>query len=296
MHEFTLVRELAIFVAIVEDGSYVEASRRLNLAASTMSRSISKLEMALGITLLRRTTRSIDLTPDGSDVYRIAKDVLRHTERLRDVGQAVKSPRGPLRINASVPFMLHVLVPALPEFRDLYPEIDVTLTMTDSVVDLIGAHADIAIRLGPLSDSDLLVRPLGVSQWRLVAAPEYIAKHGYPTEVEDLQKLQQVRFLSPRHLNELSFKGENSAITMPSSVQADNGETVRHLVMKGMGVARLSDFLVDPDIEEGRLVELFPKQLDSKPMEISAVYMEPASGSRRLEVFLNFLREKLKAK
>ncbi|WP_421054322.1 LysR family transcriptional regulator [Leisingera sp. D0M16] len=295
MHELAQTRDLAAFVAVVEDGGFSEAARRLNVAPSSLSRTIAKLEQTLGVTLLRRTTRSIDLTPEGAEVLQIARDVLLQTERLRDVREASRSPRGPLRINAAVPFVLHVLIPALPEFRELYPDIDITLSMTDSVVDLIGAHADVAIRLGRLENSELIVRPLGVSQWRLVAAPGYIAKNGTPKTVADLKRLQQVRFTTTRHINELRFKGEPSAAAVPASVQADNGEAVRHLVLNGMGISRLSDFLVDADIAAGRLVELLPGQLDAPPMDISAVYFEPASRSRRLETFLEFMRNHLKA-
>ncbi len=294
MHELAQTKDLASFVAVVENGSFAGAARQLATAPSTLSRTIAKLEATLGANLLRRSTRSIALTAEGAEVLRIARGILESVDKLRDVGRMASTPRGPLRINAAVPFTIHVLAPRLPLFRELYPEIDVALTMTDTVVDLIGAHADVAIRLGILKSSEMLVRRLGSAQWRLTASPDYLKHVGVPKTVGDLKHLEQVRFLSSRHLNELRFKGEDAPVTLSASIEADNGEAVRHLVLNGMGIARFSDFMVDADIRSGRLVEILPDQLLEPPMAISAVYMEPAAESRRLEVFLNFLVDQLR--
>ena len=281
--------DLAAFVAVIEDGGFAEAGRRLGVAPSTLSRTVTRLEAQLAVTLLRRSTRGIEMTPEGRDLLAAAREILVRTEALADLATGSRAPRGPLRVNAPVPFVLHVIAPRLAEFHARYPQIDVTLDMTDRIVDLIDAHADIAIRVGPLQDSDILARGIGTASWRLVAAPDYLARHGHPDSPQDLALLRQVRFVAPAHINTLRFHGLSDPVAVPASVTASNGEAVRRLVLGGLGIARFSDFMIDQDIAEGRLVELFPGRIDAAPLSVTALYLVRASGLRRLAVFLDWL-------
>lgn len=290
-HELPQTRDLAVFVAVIEDGGFAEAARRLGTAPSTLSRTVTRLEEQLGVTLLRRSTRAIEMTPEGRELLAAVREILERTEALSDLATGSRTPRGPLRINAPVPFMLHVIAPRLAEFHQQYPLIELSFDMTDRVVDLIDAHADVAIRFGPLSDSDLLHRKLGRTDWRLVAAPSYLERKGYPKSPDDLAGLDQVRFTSPEHINVLRFKGRADPVLMPSAISAENGEAIRHLVLNGLGVARFSDFMISKDIAEGRVVELFPGELDIPPLDITALYLTRTSGLRRLAVFLDWLEE-----
>lgn len=291
MHELPQTRDLATFVGVVEAGGFAEAARRWGVAPSTLSRAVSRLEEQLSVTLLRRTTRALELTPEGRDLLEAAREIVDRTEALADLATQGGTPRGPLRINAPVPWVLHVLAPALPDFTARYPEIEISIEMTDSVVDLIGAQADVAIRMGTLGDSELLRRPLGYAVWRLVAAPDYLARHGTPEMPQDLTRLRQVRFQSPAHINELRFDDDPEPVALAPSVTAGNGEAVRALVCAGLGIARFSDFMVTRDIAEGRLVELFPGRLSADPLPVQAVYMTRAAGLRRLGAFLDWLSE-----
>ena len=283
--------DLAAFVAVIEDGGFAEAGRRLGVAPSTLSRTVTRLEAQLAVTLLRRSTRGIEMTPEGRDLLEAAREILTRTEALADIATGSRAPRGPLRVNAPVPFVLHVIAPRLAEFHARYPQIELMLDMTDRIVDLIDAHADVAIRFGPLPDSDLLARSLGTAEWRLVAAPGYLDRHGHPGKPGDLLRLQQVRFAAPAHINTLRFREVSDPVMLPTSVTAANGEAVRQLVLGGLGVARFSDFMIDSDIAEGRVIELFPGQLDIPPLQISALYLVRASGLRRLAVFLQWLEQ-----
>lgn len=288
-HELPQTRDLAVFLAVIEDGGFAEAARRLGTAPSTLSRTVTRLEQQLGVTLLRRSTRAIEMTPEGRELLTAVREILERTEALSDLAIGSRTPRGPLRINSPVPFMLHVIAPRLAEFHQQYPLIELSFDMTDRVVDLIDAHADVAIRFGPLSDSDLLQRRLGRTDWRLVAAPSYLERKGYPQSPDDLAGLEQVRFSSPEHINVLRFKGRADPVIMRSSVSAENGEAIRHLVLNGLGVARFSDFMIDQDIAEGRVIELFAGELDIPPLDITALYLTRTSGSRRLAVFIDWL-------
>jgi len=288
-HELLRMGDLAAFVGIVDDGGFAESARRRGLSASTLSRSITRLEEQLKVTLLRRTTRSIEITPEGAAVLAEAREILDRSEALQEIATSGQAPAGPLRVNAPVPFVLHVLAPHLAGFRAAFPDIQLTLDMTDTLVDLIGSHADVAIRFGRLPDSGMLHRRLGRTPWKLVAAPDYLDRHGWPETPRDLEQLQQVRFATPDHINTLRFTGHADPVTVSPALTAGNGEAVRQLVLGGLGIARFSDFMIAEDIAAGRLVELLPGQLDIEPLEISAVYLTRISGLRRLGVFLDWL-------
>ncbi|WP_235865377.1 LysR family transcriptional regulator [Alloyangia mangrovi] len=293
VHELPQTRELAAFVAVIEAGGFAEAGRHLGVAPSTLSRTVSRLEELLGVMLLRRSTRAIELTPEGRDLLVAAQDIVTRTEALADLADRGRAPRGPLRVNAPVAFTLHVIAPHLAEFHALFPDVQVTLDMTDRPVDLIDSHADVAIRFGPLPDSELLQRPLGRTPWQLVAAPAYLDRAGWPDRPEDLARLRQVRFTAPQHINTLRFEGLEAPVVVPASVQAENGEAVRSLILGGMGIARLSEFMVGEDIAAGRLVPLFTGQLIAAPLEITALYLTRISGLRRLAVFLDWIGTKI---
>ena len=291
MHELPQTRDLAVFVAVVEDGGFAEAGRRLGVAPSTLSRTVTRLEEQLGVALLRRTTRSIEMTPEGRDLLEAARGILERTEALSELVSHGRRPRGPLRVNAPVPFVLHGLAPRLAAFRKAYPEVALTLDMTDTPVDLIGAHADVAIRFGPVPESAMLHRRLGRADWRLVAAPSYLGRMGRPERPADLAALEQVRFAAPDHINTLRFRGLADPVRPNPSITASNGEAVRRLVVAGLGIARFSEFMVAEDLAAGRLVELFTEELIAEPLDITALYLTRSSGLRRLAVFLDWLEE-----
>ncbi|WP_386679161.1 LysR family transcriptional regulator [Loktanella sp. R86503] len=289
MHELLRMGDLAAFVGIVDDGGFAESARRRGVSASKLSRSVTRLEEQLKVTLLRRTTRSIEITPEGAAVLSEAREILDRSEALQEIANSGQAPAGPLRVNAPVPYVLHVLAPHLAAFHAQYPNIQLSIDMTDTLVDLIGSHADVAIRLGQLPDSEMLHRPLGRTSWKLVATPEYLDREGWPETPLNLAQLEQVRFAAPDHINTLRFTGLAAPVVVPPALTAGNGEAVRQMVLGGLGIARFSDFMIADDIKAGRLVELFPGRLDAAPLNITALYLTRASGLRRLGVFLDWV-------
>lgn len=290
-HELPDLKELAAFVAVAEDGGFAEAARRLDVAPSSLSRAVARVEEKLGYAVFRRTTRQVALTEEGVRTLAQARDVLRGAERLLDLRSASRAPAGAIRVNAPVPFMLHLLIPRLSEFRARYPDIELSLAMTDSVVDLIGAHADVAIRFGDLPDSELRHRLLGKAAWRLVASPSRLERDGMPDTIEDLATRPQVRFMHPPRINDWWFRGRSKPLRPPAAIHAENGEAVRALVLAGCGYQQFSDFMIDEDIAKGHAISLFGDRLSTIPSSVHAVYSEPASKLRRLGVFLDFLSE-----
>lgn len=291
MHELPQTRDLAVFLSVIDHGGFAEAGRFLKSAPSTLSRTVSRLEAGLGVTLLRRSTRAIELTPEGRDLAQAAREIVARAESLSEIATQSRAPRGPLRVDAPVPFVLHGIAPKLSGFQQRYPDIELTLDMNDAVVDLFGSHADVAIRFGPLSDSGMLRRRLGRTGWTLVAAPAYLDRFGRPERPEDLADFGQVRFAAPDYINDLRFKGLANPIRPRPTVTATNGEAVRRLVLAGLGVARFSDYMIAEDLAAGRLVPLFPDRLEAEPLDITALYLTRISGLRRLSVFLDWLEE-----
>lgn len=294
-HELANSGDLTAFIAVVDSDGFAEAGRTLNLAPSTLSRAVSRLESQFGIALLRRSTRGVELTPEGAKFLEASRQIVGQMQDLHDVAADGQTPKGPLRIDAPIPFVMHVLAPALPEFCAQYPDVQLTLDMSDTVTSLLGSHADIAIRFGPVANSDLLHRKLGQAHWRLVASPDYLSRMGAPETPEDLVRLDQVLFTNPTHINELRFHSRSNPIRPQPGVSATNGEAVRKLVLSGLGIARFSEYMVRKDIEAGRLVELFTDDLQARPLEITALYMTRTTGLRRLSVFLDWLEGLLKA-
>ncbi|MBO6827886.1 MAG: LysR family transcriptional regulator [Sneathiella sp.] len=246
---------------MAESNGFAEAARSLSVTPSSLSRAVSSIEEKIGTSLIRRTTRSMSLTVEGAAFLVKAKQIIQQLEDLQDVGREAANPRGVIRVNAAVPFMLHVIIPNLSEFRELYPDIDLYLSMSDSVIDLITARTDVAFRLGELGDSQLLARRMGTSKWRLVASPEYLEKKGWPHTISDLEKMDQVRFTYPQYLNDWQFKAGRLANRPHPAVHAENGEAIRQAVLAGLGVAQFSDFMIEDDIRKGHVISLFEEEL-----------------------------------
>ena len=255
------LKEITAFIAVAEDGSFAEAARRLGVAPSSLSRSVARLEARLGFDVFRRTTRQVGLTEEGATTLARARDLV----------------------------ILHAIAPRIHEFCSAYPDVTVRLSMTDTLVDLISAHADVAIRFGELEDSSLLYRHLGRSAWRLVGAPSLVEARGVPEKISDLENFKQVAFMNPPRLNDLWFEGRSKPIRLTPAIHADNGEAVRALVLAGSGIAQFSDYMIDADIRSGSVVSLLQDQLRTPAIPVSALYSEPAGRLGRMQVFLDWL-------
>ena len=163
---------MAVFLAVVEEGDFSAAARRLHMTPSAVSKLVARLEARLGARLVNRSTRKLQLTAEGSTFHERSLRVLADLDDVERAVAARAAPRGRLRINSSVPFGLRHLLPLIPRFTAAYPEVQVDVTLTDQVIDLLDERAELAIRVGPLRPSQLVARKLGDSRMALVAAPE----------------------------------------------------------------------------------------------------------------------------
>ncbi len=289
----TTLDELQAFTAVIDTGSISGAAVQLGQTASGVSRALARLEAKLATTLLRRTTRRLELTEEGSAFLVQARRILEAVEEAEEqMSRRLQHPAGRLRINASAPFMLHVLVPLVGGFRERYPEIELELHSSDQIIDLLEHRTDLALRHGPLRDSTLRARPLGRARIRAVASPDYLARRGRPQQVEDLARHSLIGFTQPESLNHWPLRhplGETWAIV--PSLWASSGETVRHLTLAGQGIACLSDLMTARDRAEGALVEVLAEANTRMVQPIHAVYYRNTALAARITCFLDYLSE-----
>jgi DNA-binding transcriptional LysR family regulator len=288
------IEELHAFVTIVDTGSIVMAAERLEQTTSGVSRALKRLENKLKVTLLERTTRKLKLTQEGQLFLAKARKILNDLTEAEDgLLKADADTSGLIRIDSATPFVLHVIVPLMHEFMQLYPNIEIELNNHDQVIDLLEYKTDLAIRFGELHDSSLHAKLLCRSRLYIVASPDYLAQYGTPHSSAELYSHTLLGFSQPTHLNTwpLEFKGEDF-IAHPK-IKASNGETVRQLALQGVGMTCLSRFLVEDDLRAGRLVALFEEQIRLDYQHIHAVYYRQEHLPKRVRLFIEFMTQKL---
>jgi DNA-binding transcriptional LysR family regulator len=291
----TTLDEQAAFIAVVDSGSITAAAERLGQTASGISRTLARLEEKLDTTLLRRTTRRLELTEEGRLFLAQARRIVDAVEAAEEqLALRRQRPSGPLRVDAASPFMLHVLVPLVGEFRQRFPQITLELASSDRIIDLLEQRTDLAIRIGPLRDSTLHARPLGSSRLRVLASPAYLRTRGRPQSVEALADHATLGFSQPESLNLWPLRhaaGEGWALQ--PSLRASSGETLRQLALAGEGLVCLADYMTRADREAGTLVPVLAPQTLEVRQPIHAVYYRNTALSARIACFLEFLAERI---
>lgn len=183
----TTLDEMQAFIAVIDSGSITAAAEELGQTTSGVSRALGRLEEKLGTTLLTRTTRRLQLTEEGDAFLAQARAIVASVEAAEEQMTARRQrPAGRLRVDAATPFVLHVIAPLVAGFRTRYPDVQLELNSSERYIDLLERRTDVAIRIGPLADSTLHARPLAHSRLRVLASPAYLAEHGTPKTVEDL--------------------------------------------------------------------------------------------------------------
>lgn len=288
--------DIETFLAVANGGSLAAAAKALRLTPSAVSRSIARLEQRLGVTLMRRTTRSLALTAEGQ-AYRERMSVLLADIASVEAGLGLEGqgPRGLLRINASPSIGTMGLLPILPHFTARYPDITVDLTLSDAIVDLVEERADVAIRIGPLRDTSLRAKKLGHSRMLLVASPDYLARRGTPLTPDDLDRHDCLRFSFRRSVDSWPFRFGGRIVQRPvhGSFFGNSGEVVRQMAVAGGGIARHGHFHVAQDLKAGRLVEVLPDFNPGDGEDIHALYAPEDRAAARIRAFLDFLDAEL---
>ncbi|GAA0758210.1 MAG: LysR family transcriptional regulator [Pseudomonadota bacterium] len=289
-------REMEVFAAVAQSGSFSAAGRMLDLTPSAVSRTIDRIEARLGVRLMLRTTRVLTLTAEGQTYLAAARRILADLDDAERVISDQGAPRGRVRVSASLAHGRQRVVPLLGEFARLYPHILIDFNLTDVVVDVAAGQADVAIRFGPLADSPLTARRLGETGRTIVASPEYLARRGAPQVPEDLHDHDCLNFNFRRAEPVWPFRrdGRDYALTVRGPIEANNGETLTQLALAGVGVTRVGNFSVADAIETGRLVPLLEAFNPGDREPIHAVFVGGANMPARVRVFVDFLAERLR--
>ncbi|CAH0315568.1 HTH-type transcriptional regulator DmlR [Massilia sp. Bi118] len=289
------VGALITFVTVTETGSFSTAAQQLGQTPSGVSRTVSRLEKELGMTLMHRTTRRLDLTAEGAWLLERARRVLAELEDTEAQAAARRGhPAGLVRVNAATPTLDHLIAPLVADFLDQYPQVSLELTSGETYIDLIEEKVDVAIRIGILPDSSLNARLLGHSRIRVLAAPSYLERHGRPGKVADLAKHRLLGFTAPATLNTwpLSDGGHEGWAAKPQ-VTVSSGETLRHLALEGAGIVSLSDFLTRADIAAGRLVPVLEQSALPWSQPVWAVFYKQEALAPRVAALVDFLAQRL---
>jgi DNA-binding transcriptional LysR family regulator len=290
--------EMQVFVRVVEAGSFSEAARQLLMTPSTVSKLIGRMEDRLGTRLVERSTRRLSLTDEGRLFYDRSLALLAELDDIeREIGNGGGSAGGTVRVNASVAFGTLGIEPLLPSFWRAYPHIVIDLSLSDEIVDLYLDRTDVAFRVGALSDSSLLARKIGVARRKIVASPDYLAQHGTPLTVDDLDRHNCLGFNFRRAAPVWPLKEGGKIVDrmVGGNLLANNGETVRRLALGGMGLARLGDYHVRDDLAAGRLTEVLADAGHGDQEEVHALYLGGQRMPHRIRLFLDFMVPQLQA-
>ena len=286
----------AIFAKVAETGAFSRAAAELDLSKATVSKAVSRLELRLGTNLFHRTSRRLALTQSG-------RSALERAQRLVAEGDAVEAetaaqstrPSGLVRLAAPMSFGTLHLAPLLPDFLNLYPDIELDLSLSDQRTDLVADGFDLGLRIGVLADSSLLARRLCEVRVRLIGAPDYFAEKGRPQVPQDLvwhRALTYAYALTPEVWRFRSQAGLEQAVGVTTHLKVNNGEALLPALRAGLGLALLPDFIVWPDLQSGAL------QAVMEDWQVPAVGMYLVSPPGRLrptrvQVLSDFLVQRL---
>lgn len=284
--------EMAAFLRIVERGGFAAAARGSPLTPSALSKIVQRLEARLGVRLMTRTTRRIALTPEGEAYAARARDILGLIEAAEaEVTAGRAQPRGHLRVNTGTAYARHRLIPILPAFFARYPEITLDLVLTDRRVDLVEDGADVVLRTGALEDSSLIARKIADGRRVICAAPAYLARRGTPERPEDLLQHDCIVLHGLARLTAWPFRGPDgiATLTVRGPIATDSAEAIRDLALAGLGIIRVSEYVVQSAIEHGRLVPLLTARHVSEDVPVWAITAPGRHRMPRIQAFVDFV-------
>ncbi|HEX7968663.1 MAG TPA: LysR family transcriptional regulator [Stellaceae bacterium] len=286
--------DMALFVRLVDAGSFTAAAERAGLSKSLLSRRIAALEDRLAARLLNRTTRRLSVTETGAGFYERSKRILTEVEEAETLaGCDDAEPRGTLRVAAPMSFGMRHLSPAFADFLRSHAELSVELDLNDRFVDLASEGHDLAVRVGRLPDSNLVARKLAPSRMAVVASPAYVAAHGKPATPGDLVGRPLLSYSNRSMADEWRFTGlgDRLAGRLTQRMSANNGEVLLDAAVAGLGIAALPTFIASPALARGDLLRL----LERHPIEesgIYALYLPNRHLSAKVRRFVDFLAER----
>lgn len=281
---------------VIERGGFSAAARVCGMTPSAVSKLISRMEQRLGTRLVNRSTRQLQLTPEGCVFYERGVRLLADLDEAERCASAHAAPRGRLRVNANVPFGHHFLLPLAPEFLARHPDVTLDIVLTDEVVDILEQRTDVAVRAGPLKSSNLMARTLGATRMVIVGAPGYLARHGMPATPDELLLHNRLgaNYVRAQPGWPLRQGAEEIVVPATGNALASDGEALHRLALAGLGLARLAAFQVREDIAAGRLLPVLEELNPGDVEEVHALFVGPGGYlPLRVRAFLDFLAERV---
>lgn len=287
--------EMEVFVRVVDLGGFTAAARACRMTPSAVSKLIARLEARLGARLFNRSTRALRLTAEGGAFYERSVRVLADLDEAERLASSAEKISGRIRLNTNASFHTHILAPVLSQFIERYPEVTLDIVLTDRVIDLLQEQTDVVVRAGPLKNSSLVARKLGVTRMVIVGAPSYLERHGMPKTPQDLQQHRRLGFGYARAVEgwPLLHQGRRVSVALREAIQASDGEALRHLAIAGAGLARLAAFTVRADIAAGRLKPVLESCMSGDVEEVHALHIgQSGPVPARIRALLDFLAKK----
>ncbi|KHN67775.1 LysR family transcriptional regulator [Acinetobacter calcoaceticus] len=286
--------ELAIFIRVVELGSFSAVARACDMTPSAVSKLIARLEKRLGVRLLNRSTRQFQLTSEGCQFYEQGLQILNELDELEQSVTANHTPKGRIRIHTSLSYWTHFLLPCISLFNQRYPQIELEAHLSDEVINLVEQRIDVAIRTGPLKSSNLVARSLGSTHKHYVCSSTYIEQCGCPQHPDELSEHQLLDVSYQRQNKTWLFKKANQEITLvPTQVlRVNHGEAILQLALADVGIAQLNEFHIRKALEQKQLIKILEDWNINACEEFHAVWIgHDKYVPKRVRVFLDFLVE-----
>jgi LysR family transcriptional regulator, regulator for bpeEF and oprC len=293
--EMDRLQAMQVFTRVVESNSFSRAADTLDMPRASVTTIIQNLEAFLGVRLLQRTTRRLNLTPDGAAYYERCVRILQDIEETeQSFHEGARNPRGKLRVDMPGSIGRLIVLPQLCEFRTRYPDIELMVGLGDKPVDLIQEGVDAVIRVGTLQDSSLVARRVGVFQGVTCASPTYLEQHGEPTTLDELENHYAVNYFSSRTGRIIDWDflvdGKPVEVKMKGVVAVNDADAYLNCGIEGFGMIQPARFMALPYLRSGQLKEVLP-QWKTQPMPISVVYPHNRHLSPKVRVFVDWVAE-----
>lgn len=284
------LKSMVVFTHIVEQGSFSAAAKQVDLSRTVVSYHMKKLEDNLGVKLINRSTRSLSLTEAGKAYYQSCRVITEQAHLAQQKMDNFKNePQGLLKITCPVNAGLQLIVPALNEFKELFPKIDLDVMLSDDVINIIQEGIDLAIRGAPLPDSGLKASKLSTLPTCLCASPEYLNQYGRPKTPVELDNHKWVVYKQSSSTLELSKATRSYRVKIKGEIATNNAAARTAFVEGGHGIARIPLYDVLPKLKQGKL-ETILEDYTLPSINVFGVFAPGASDSKKLRVLLDFLK------
>ncbi len=290
------LESMHIYMRVAEMASFTQTAQSMGLPKASISTAVRKLEGEIGTQLLQRTTRRVQMTPDGQAYYERCKDLLADVEELQTMFQTGTADlQGRLRIDMPIGAARNIVLPRLPEFMRAHPRLSVEVSSTDRRVDLVREGFDCVLRVGTLADSSLVARQLGAFRLLNCASPDYLTAFGTPRTLRDLATHRLVHYVPTLGSKSPGFEyldqtGETRFVEMHGALTVNNSDAYQAACLAGLGIIQAPESGMRPLLDSGKLREVLP-EYRANPMPVSLLYANRRHVPKRVQVFMAWLME-----